>query len=69
MFQTRQGWVGMVVGTATLRDNELARSLGLLSLEVGGADPCGSKGAKVIDVLKPTDPPENGQKGINVFFP
>jgi len=38
-------------------------------LEVGGEDPRGSKDARVIDVFKTTEAPENGHRGIRASPP
>lgn len=35
-----------------------------ISVEVGHRDPCGSKDARIIDVLESTETPENSHPGI-----
>jgi len=40
-----------------------------VSVEVGDGDPCGSKNAKVIDVLETTEAPKNDQVGIRASPP
>ena len=40
-----------------------------VSVEAGDGDPCGSKDARVIDVLDTAEVPENGQVGIRASPP
>ncbi|GAB0182992.1 mitochondrial enolase superfamily member 1 [Grus japonensis] len=40
-----------------------------VSVEVGDGDPCGSKDARVIDVLETMEVPENGHIGIRASLP
>jgi len=40
-----------------------------VSVEVGDEEPCGSKGARVIEVLEPTEAPENSHIAIEAFPP
>jgi len=40
-----------------------------ISLKAGDGEPCGSKGASVIEVLETTEEPENGHIGIEASAP
>ena len=47
--------------------SEVLRSA--ISVEVGDGDPCGSKDARVIDVLETMEAPDNGHIGIRACPP
>jgi len=47
--------------------SEILRSA--VSVELGDGEPCGSKGARVTEVLQTTEAPENGHVGTEAFPP